>query len=113
MNTNSRATTALPQVDIELPLVAQAGSADPLQILGDDGVWGACPYAETDLAPLDDRLAYGAGRRVPSMGDVAAHPARLRMGSSGQADDGRRFLSASRAIRTGSVGLGELAACGQ
>lgn len=113
MNSNYSGATSLSSVDIELPLVARAGSTDQLQHMGEDGKWGACPFAETDLAPLDDRLAYAAGNHVPAMGDVAAHPARLRVDRFERLDGGHRFLSVSRSIRTGSVGLGELAACGQ
>ena len=99
MNPNDSDVTRLTAVDIALPLELQDGSAW-------GGVDASSAYADTAFAPMGD---------VPlmSLADVAAHPGRLRMKWSGPVMAKERSLSAVSAIRTGAVGLGELAACGQ
>jgi len=99
MNPNDSDATRLTVVDIALPLEPQDGSAW-------GGVDAASAYADTAFAPLGDVAPI-------SLADVAAHPGRLRMKWSGPVLAKERSLSAVSAIRTGPVGLGELAACGQ
>ncbi len=103
MSMNDSDASRLTAVDIALPLELQDG-------LAGGGADVASAYAQTAFEAL--------GEMTPpvlpaSLADVAAHPARLRMKWSGPVLAGQRSLSAAHAIRTGCVGLAELAACGQ
>ena len=104
MNTNDYDATPSTSVDIELPLVDQGCSA-----------WGRLDAAQAYAETAFEGLGEAATPVLPaSLADVAAHPSRLRMKWSGPVWAGQqRSLSAASAIRTGIVGLGELAACGQ
>lgn len=104
MNTNDSDANRLTSVDIELPLVDQDPSAW-------DGLGAVQAYIETAFEVLGET----ATPLLPaSLEDVAAHPSRLRMTWSGPVSAGQPpSLSAASAIRTGIVGLGELAACGR
>ena len=103
MNSNDSSATRSTTVDIDLPLELQHGSAKA-------GLAAANAYAETQFEVLGET----PDPVLPaSLADVAAHPARLRMKWSGPVLAGQRSLSAACALRTGVIGMAELAACGQ
>ncbi len=110
MNTNNSAATT---VDIELPLVLQSQAGEPLEHLDEAGVWGDCPYVTTAFMALGDASQPELGDREPSLASVAAHPTRLRARWNGPVGGSGGGLSVASALRTGSIGLSELAACGR